>query len=134
LTERLKESDWEGLRKLQAQLPHGWEMGPLDCPIGLDRHPLICSAGYCLACQWMRAHWDDAASQLIGLRLPHCARGTMDEEICNLPFGRVPRCPCDTGGKSPTAQQQAGCRWNDGPCSPGYYERHPAACQAQPES
>ena len=54
----------------------------------------------------------------------------MTDEICNLPFERIPECACDTGTKPPSKQQRAACRWNDGPCSPGYYERHPEVAQA----
>jgi hypothetical protein len=50
----------------------------------------------------------------------------MGDKSCNLPFERVPQCACDSGtGDPPTKEQQADCRWNDGPCSPSYYERHP---------
>lgn len=52
---------------------------------------------------------------------------------CNLPFSRLPQCACDLGrGPAPTRQQMKikmmECRLKDGPCAPGYCERHPEAC------
>lgn len=56
---RVKEDDEEGMRKLFETLPEGWVAGPTHCPIGLDSNPMICSAGYCIGCLWLRAHWDN---------------------------------------------------------------------------
>ena len=47
------------IKKLKALLPEGWAVGPTHCPIGIDSSPMLCSAGYCIACQWIRAHWDE---------------------------------------------------------------------------
>jgi hypothetical protein len=55
---RIDPADHDAVQALLAQLPEGWVMGPTHCPIGIDRHPMVCSAGYCVACQWIHAHWD----------------------------------------------------------------------------
>jgi hypothetical protein len=55
---KINPNDVEAVTALHESLPEGWAVGPLRCPIGLDSSPIICSAGYCVACQWMREHWD----------------------------------------------------------------------------
>ncbi len=45
---------------------------------------------------------------------------------CNLPFERFPVCACDAGfGPKPSRAKGMRCWLSGGPCSPGYYERHP---------
>lgn len=48
----------EKIKALMDQLPDGWTLGPTHCPIGLDRSPMLCSAGCCIACRWIEVHWD----------------------------------------------------------------------------
>lgn len=61
-------SEHERIQDILASLPKGWAAGPTHCPIGIDSSPLLCSAGYCLACQWLSAHWDE--KPVIRLRKP----------------------------------------------------------------
>lgn len=52
-------NDETAMKALFASVPKGWAVGPTHCPIGIDSNPIMCSAGYCIACLWIRAHWDD---------------------------------------------------------------------------
>lgn len=56
---KIDPTDGKAMQALYDSLPEGWAVGPTHCPIGIDSAPMLCSAGYCLACQWLRAHWDE---------------------------------------------------------------------------
>jgi hypothetical protein len=56
----------------------------------------------------------------------------MSEDIVNMPFERMPSCPCDPGtGPEPTKQRMMECKLAGGPCSFDYHERNPKARRAK---
>jgi hypothetical protein len=79
MAKRVNLSDRKAMKRLEDRLPDGWVMGPTQCPINISA-PMFCSAGYCVACQWLRAHWNEKPEISLGRKRPTPALSAEGDE------------------------------------------------------